>query len=255
MGQGRPHRPVVRASAGVNGAVEMSFAMIKARIAEDQTTIGAMARACPSSSRPRCASSARTASKPRSSTFPSAASWPRRTADFEVGSRVWLMLPGRERANAVVKWTAGDKLGAEFAEPISLEGLAALQRLIGGSARFVVSFRSDNSSRPAISCCNRARVSLVGACEGRKFCNADHFRAKPGSLQERGYHAVYREHEVNHCPGCGRTHWLIGRMSAECAFCATALPLAEASMRSHQRPGDHPAQEPRRATPGRRSRR
>ena len=41
----------------------------------------------------------------------------------EVGSRVWLMLPGRERANAVVKWTAGDKLGAEFAEPISLEGL------------------------------------------------------------------------------------------------------------------------------------
>jgi hypothetical protein len=44
---------------------------------------------------------------------------------FEVGSRVWLMLPGRERANAVVKWTAGAKLGAEFAAPISLEGLSA----------------------------------------------------------------------------------------------------------------------------------
>src|SRR6476659_972402 len=43
---------------------------------------------------------------------------------FEVGSRVWLMLPGRERANAVVKWTAGDKLGAEFAEPISLDGIS-----------------------------------------------------------------------------------------------------------------------------------
>lgn len=42
---------------------------------------------------------------------------------FEVGSRVWLMLPGRDRANALVKWTAGDKLGAEFAEPISLDGL------------------------------------------------------------------------------------------------------------------------------------
>lgn len=42
---------------------------------------------------------------------------------FEVGSRVWLMLPGRDRANAEVKWTAGDKLGAEFAEPISLDGL------------------------------------------------------------------------------------------------------------------------------------
>ena len=47
---------------------------------------------------------------------------------------------------------------------------------------------------------------------------------------ERGYHAVYREHESNHCPGCGRTHWLIGRVSAECAFCA------EASMRSHNGP-------------------
>ena len=43
---------------------------------------------------------------------------------FEVGSRVWLMLPGRERANAVIKWTAGDKIGAEFAEPISVEDLA-----------------------------------------------------------------------------------------------------------------------------------
>lgn len=42
---------------------------------------------------------------------------------FEVGSRVWLMLPGKGRANAVVKWTAGDKLGAEFAEPISLDDL------------------------------------------------------------------------------------------------------------------------------------
>jgi hypothetical protein len=44
-------------------------------------------------------------------------------AHFEVGSRVWLMLPGRDRANAVVKWIAGDKLGAEFAVPISLEEL------------------------------------------------------------------------------------------------------------------------------------
>ena len=43
---------------------------------------------------------------------------------FEVGSRVWLMLPGRSRANAVVKWTAGDKIGAEFAEPLSLAGLS-----------------------------------------------------------------------------------------------------------------------------------
>ena len=42
---------------------------------------------------------------------------------FEVGARVWLMLPGRERANALVKWTAGDKIGAEFADPIALDDL------------------------------------------------------------------------------------------------------------------------------------
>lgn len=45
------------------------------------------------------------------------------TAHFEVGSRIWLMLPGRDRANAVIRWIAGEKIGAEFAEPISLEGL------------------------------------------------------------------------------------------------------------------------------------
>lgn len=43
----------------------------------------------------------------------------------------------------------------------------------------------------------------------------------------RGYHVVYRENEVNHCPGCGRSHWFIGRLSAECGFCGTALPLVE----------------------------
>ncbi|HET9811141.1 MAG TPA: PilZ domain-containing protein [Sphingomicrobium sp.] len=47
-------------------------------------------------------------------------------AHFEVGTRVWLMLPGRDRANAVVKWTAGDKLGAEFSEPISVDEMRQL---------------------------------------------------------------------------------------------------------------------------------
>ena len=46
-------------------------------------------------------------------------------------------------------------------------------------------------------------------------------------LAKRGYHAVYRENQVNYCPGCGRTHWYVGRTLAECGFCATALPLAE----------------------------
>jgi hypothetical protein len=50
-------------------------------------------------------------------------------------------------------------------------------------------------------------------------------RQAPFNPNARGYHAVYHDGEVNHCPGCGRTHWLIGRLSAECAFCSTALPL------------------------------
>jgi hypothetical protein len=40
---------------------------------------------------------------------------------FEVGSRIWLIVPGRERASAVVRWTAGGKLGGEFAEPITID--------------------------------------------------------------------------------------------------------------------------------------
>jgi hypothetical protein len=37
----------------------------------------------------------------------------------------------------------------------------------------------------------------------------------------------YRKNEANHCPGCGRSQWIVGRTTAECAFCSTALPLAE----------------------------
>ena len=46
-------------------------------------------------------------------------------ATFDVGARVWLILPGRDRASAVVRWTAGQRLGAEFAEPVSVEALKA----------------------------------------------------------------------------------------------------------------------------------
>jgi hypothetical protein len=74
-------------------------------------------------------------------------------------------------------------------------------------------------------------------------------RAKNGAVQEdvivfnvvslegkafnpaaRGYYAAYRPHEVNRCPGCGRSHWLVGRSLAECAFCSTALPLLDGGM-------------------------
>ena len=62
----------------------------------------------------------------------------------------------------------------------------------------------------------------------------------PHNPAARGYCVVYRENELNHCPGCGRTHWYVGRVSAECAFCETALPLASATSRgigTHMRGG------------------
>ena len=48
------------------------------------------------------------------------------------------------------------------------------------------------------------------------------------TLAHRGHHIVYRANASNQCPGCGRSHWYVGRMSAECGFCGTAVPLAEA---------------------------
>lgn len=43
------------------------------------------------------------------------------------------------------------------------------------------------------------------------------------------YLPLYREDVANHCSGCGRQQWIIGRMTAECGFCGTALPLKKFS--------------------------
>lgn len=44
-----------------------------------------------------------------------------------------------------------------------------------------------------------------------------------------GYRMLYHPGDVNRCPGCGHSHWHVGRSSAQCAFCQTALPLALAA--------------------------
>lgn len=66
----------------------------------------------------------------------------------------------------------------------------------------------------------------------RRSPTAAILKSRGGSLipgvAERGYHVEYRHGGVNYCPGCGRTHWHVGRVSAECAFCGTALPLPDA---------------------------
>ena len=104
--------------------MEMSFVSIKARIAEDQSDERRQSARRPVAvegiMRELGASGVEANILNISERGFMAAS----EAQFEVGSRVWLMLPGRERANAVVRWIAGDKLGAEFAAPVSLEDLA-----------------------------------------------------------------------------------------------------------------------------------
>ena len=55
-------------------------------------------------------------------------------------------------------------------------------------------------------------------------------RSRLADPAARGFHVVYRRDEINHCPGCGRTHWYVGRLSAECGFCGTALALVETGL-------------------------
>lgn len=102
--------------------MEMSFGMIKARIAEDQRERRQAAR-LPIEVEAKMRELGANGVEAKLLNISESGFMAATNAEFEVGSRVWLMLPGRERANAVVKWTAGDKLGAEFAEPISLDGL------------------------------------------------------------------------------------------------------------------------------------
>ncbi len=52
----------------------------------------------------------------------------------------------------------------------------------------------------------------------------------PFAFGRSGYRPVYRAEEINHCPGCGKSQWMVGRVTAECAFCSTALPINEGGM-------------------------
>ena len=52
----------------------------------------------------------------------------------------------------------------------------------------------------------------------------------PLDLLSRGFVFTYHSWETNRCPGCGKSHWFVGRMTAECAFCGTAVPLAVSEM-------------------------
>ena len=99
--------------------MEMSFSMIKARIAEDHSERRQFSRHSVELEA-RVRELGATGIEARVLNISESGFMAQSEARFEVGTRVWLILPGRDRANAVVKWTAGDKIGAEFAEPISI---------------------------------------------------------------------------------------------------------------------------------------
>lgn len=53
-------------------------------------------------------------------------------------------------------------------------------------------------------------------------------------IVQRGFMPLYHTGDVNHCPGCGGKSWHVGRMSAECATCETAIPLADVAAQPMQ---------------------
>lgn len=45
-----------------------------------------------------------------------------------------------------------------------------------------------------------------------------------------GNQPTYWAGRINHCPGCSYTSWIVGRYSAECGFCRTALAMEHSGM-------------------------
>jgi hypothetical protein len=105
--------------------MEMSFVSIKARIAEDRSDDRRRSARLPVDLEVKMRELGANGVEAKVLNISANGFMAATETQFEVGSRVWLMLPGRERANAVVRWTAGDKIGAEFAEPVEVEGLVS----------------------------------------------------------------------------------------------------------------------------------
>src|SRR3954471_15688306 len=104
--------------------MEMSFVTIKARIAKDQADERRRFTRVPIELEAKMRELGASGVEARVVNISERGFMAVTEHQFEVGSRVWLMLPARERANAIVKWAVGDKIGAEFAEPVSLEGFS-----------------------------------------------------------------------------------------------------------------------------------
>ncbi|WP_341631228.1 PilZ domain-containing protein [Sphingomonas agri] len=101
--------------------MEMSFVSIKARIAEDHSDERRRTARTPVELEAKMRELGASGVEAKVLNISEKGFMAESEGRFEVGSRVWLILPGRERANAVVKWIAGDKIGAEFDGEVSLD--------------------------------------------------------------------------------------------------------------------------------------
>jgi hypothetical protein len=100
--------------------MEMSFVSIKARIAEDHSDERRRTERTPVELEAKMRELGASGVEAKVLNISEKGFMAESEGRFEVGSRVWLILPGRERANAVVRWIAGDKIGAEFDGEVSL---------------------------------------------------------------------------------------------------------------------------------------
>jgi len=105
----------------------------------------------------------------------------------------------------------GDQLNLPFA--ISFAQRSSFIQLVDENTRFVVAVQRRGEGLKMLRC-----------IEGSGAAGFAHDAAR------RGFVVLYRAGEPNHCPACGRTHWYVGRLSAECGFCGTAIALADTGM-------------------------
>lgn len=103
--------------------MEMSFVAIKARIAEDKNDERRSAERRPVELDVKMRELGASGVEARVLNISKNGFMAVTAGNFEVGARIWLILPGRERANAVIKWVVGDRIGGEFAQPLTLDGV------------------------------------------------------------------------------------------------------------------------------------
>jgi len=103
--------------------MEMNFVTIRARIAEDQSDERRRFNRLPVELEAKMRELGANGVEAKVLNISERGFMAETDGEFGVGTRIWLMLPGKGRVNALVKWVAGDRIGAEFSEPVPVENI------------------------------------------------------------------------------------------------------------------------------------